>query len=568
MKKNRLLVFPITAAIFLSSCGIKIEKNENIIPRKTEVATTTFVVEEKEYEEIPIRVTYIKPDVVEDDSIFYQREFNKSATYEDIVLTLEEKGYSISDDAINAIRYISDNKVEINNDLTNLLEVNENELLNYNITGRNGIHYKLNYYNSYSDTIMWDELVDVIYNNSKESVEKDLEYKMTDDILYKGYETLTYDDVKIIVNQIREFTYKVKSLYPTYDLAHLSCVLSGLSLLYIDNNDEDNNVFAYYSYGKLVWCKSRDGLYPDLENLASINDHEYKHLLCGNCIDDLMFNGYHIDESGISKYKSYDMSYDFISEATAEEFSANLNNRNRVSYSNQHTILNSIRYVLSLQDDYEEDGFLKYSLLQNPIASFQQFPILDNTKDTYKNNLIMLSSFDKVLTYIPFNYVFKVEEKYGYDTIYDEDMKYKEIFDSLSNYSMGELSRLFFTNLIVLNNNKDLILDYNLYLIKLFEINVYLDYSALSNAQNYFINPDSFYENYKIQLDVFAKYYSNLTNIPYEDIMMEYYKYAIENNESDNSLYNEILSEYFGNIEEDELGWDYYITKNYIKRKF
>ena len=417
MKIGKLIVFPISTIMVLSSCGTRIEKNENIASRSKSATTSIYEEDNNNY--------LINPDVVSCDDIYDSELYKFSIDYEDLILTEEEKGYDISYSARNLIKEISDHDVLVNSDYIDVLDIDETELLDGKFSNKKMIHTGKVYYVSESDSICWDKLIKTIYSNSVDS-----EKKKNKDT--KVFESLSLEDITIVVNQIRNFTYEVKKRYPSYDLSHLACVLSDLSLLYkVNLEDEDENVFAYTTYSQIVWCVNSDGEYPDLKNLEAINDHEYKHLLCNNCIDEIMGSGYHVDEAGISKFTSYDMSFDFISEATAEEFSADINGRPAVSYNSQRNVLNSIRFVLSISDDYELDSFTKYSFLHDPIAMMQQFPVLENTKSTYKDNFTMLSSLDKLLTYIPYDYVFKIEDTYGYDSIYD-DMRYKEIFNSFN----------------------------------------------------------------------------------------------------------------------------------------
>ena len=143
---------------------------------------------------------------------------------------------------------------------------------------------------------------------------------------------------------------------------------------------------------------------------------------------------------------------------------------------------------------------------------------------------------------------------------------------------MGELNRLFFTNLIVLNDKyKDIPLEYNLYLIKLFEINICLDNVSLSTIQGYNIDNKEFNDVYNWSLNTFMEYYSDLSGIDFYDLIDEYYSYDVNSivkypdfvSYEVSTFYNEIINNYYNyvNLYEEEVdNWNNYI-KVYYKKK-
>jgi hypothetical protein len=140
---------------------------------------------------------------------------------------------------------------------------------------------------------------------------------------------------------------------------------------------------------------------------------------------------------------------------------------------------------------------------------------------------------------------------------------------------MGELTRLFFTNLVMANDkDNNMSVDYNLYLIRLYELNVNLDYTSISNVQSYDIDSKSFNTNYRNQLDEFMKYYSKVSGISYDELMDSYNNFDIFNqiefpenmNYEKANFYNDIVDTYYNYVESYNSmfdNWDIYIANNY-----
>ncbi len=440
--------------------------------------------------------------------------------YNDMILTMKEKGVGeISESAkqtIKAISFCDTSKFDFSwVDLFNIESFYKEVYIN-SATGAKS-HQGSSFYNHLTKTISWDELEKEIYKNSINFTNN------KSDIC-----PLSLSDVKIILKQIEEFSNDIKNKYPEFDLEHLACQLSTLSLMY-GSNHKDGTLASTSTYS-IEWFLNDSGDKPILQTSLGLNNHEFKHFLCQRCIDEDRLTNYYVVPSGVVYGSNGSLSFSFIEEATAEEYSALRNNNFPVTYHDKIGILNNLRMVLSMQDDYEEDGFLKYALLRNPLSMVQQFPVIDDQTYFFVDNLKMLAAFNACLDDNSF-FIKEVEKKVGYQNCLDGSSLKKEVYSSCMNYAQVELSRLFFTDLIIMNEEKEeMTLEYNFYLMRLFEKRMKMAFDIISSKQGISISPANFeglnYERVLVMLRYLEKKYQ----MDFQTLKELYQEYSLSDN--------------------------------------
>ncbi len=501
------------------------------------------------------------------NSVYFNRTYNSSADYDDMILTLEEKGVrDLSDEAKSAVQNVSlYNAIPYDFSWVEYFRIDDYYQSAYthpNITSRIRNHHNTELYNRISNSIYWEKLADYIINNTEARIQKD----DTNELV-----ALSTSDVKTIVKQLSEFVNDVKRDYPDYDMEHLACQLQLLSLAYrVDDND--SRTLASTSYASIEWYLNDDGKYPILKTSLMLNNHEFKHFLCSYCRDEITTGeNVYVTPSGLIYGANTALNFSFIEEATAEEYSANRNGQEEVTYYEKIAALDTIRFVLSMQDDYEDDAFLKYSFLQNPLATVQQFPVLNSQTYYFKNNLKMLAAYNACLSSLPYVFVSSVESVPGYQGFYENLEQRKEVLSSLGTYASVELSRLFMTNLVVMNDTKDsMTLGYNFYLIRLFEKRMDIMFSAISDFQKFNMSSANYKQIYQERLGALfqylgAKYKIDLGAI--RELYEEYYlnqetSYPAFVDESRKAFYQELeKTEYNGQQlkEDSETHMQYYV---------
>ena len=323
MKKNKICVFSTALVLFLSGC-------------------TTVGVDKKSSIEYSNEYGY------------FVKDLKKDIGYDDVILTMEEKGVNqISQLGNDCILDISN--IPVNVDLTwiDMLDINESSLLDNNVTNNVRKHRYRKYYNKKTNDIIWNKLIDVIYDNSIKKEES------TD------YIVLTKDEIKIVLLQMDEFTDYVVSKYTEFDMEELACKLQGVSFVYYNKNEEFD-ALAACSSDTIYWSLNDDGTKPDLNEFKDISIHEFKHFFCYECIDEREYNiglNSFITAGGVSNKNNNGINLRFLEESLAEDLSANYSSREKISYYNQDIVLNTLRYILSLQLDYDSENMIKYQLL-------------------------------------------------------------------------------------------------------------------------------------------------------------------------------------------------------------
>ncbi len=563
------------ASIFLLLTGCAIEKENPVSETEVVIEATTEIDKEpiietitetnKEVEtESSVEKPFTKASVIEEDSLYFKRDYNtNSLSPDDLILTLEEKGMkplSSSKEPYFDVLYFCGNQDEQFLDLLEVPFCYTDAYLNEGVTARVLEHENTYLYNAQEDTIYWERLKEVIKRNTQELIEHDKEYENDEDneLLYKGIEELSDEDLDTVIQQLKTVTMDIKKKYPTYDMAHLACLLENLSLDYHTKiNVFNSDALATTSDDEITWLLDEEGCYLNLKTAVQINEHEFKHLLSEPCPDEVNGKDTFVVPSGIECQDSYIFSYRFIEEATAEEFAVGRNSKELLTYLEYHEILDNIRFVLSLQEDYEIDGFLKYGLLQNPIAMIQQFPVLEDRSYMFVDNLEMLVGYDSLLNPFPYEFISEVEKLDGYEDYYLDETLRSKVYSSVANSSQIQLLRLFLTNLLCFNeNHPETPLEYNFYLMRLFEKRMNIGFDALSNWLATDLMVDDYEKSYENGKQIFFYYLVDKTNIPYQDMEALYQEYSLTD-VSYPSFVGEEKREFYRQLE----AWDYQAQK-------
>lgn len=489
------------------------------------------------------------------DNEIFKRTYHSSADYDRMILTLEEKGINnLSEEAKKAIESVSFyNSTPYDFSWVECFQIDDFYHAAYthpNITRRVKEHSNTEFYDSIFHTITWDKLIERVVQNSNAYVKKEDNGNLS---------AVSVNDVRTILGQLENFTKGVQKDYPEYDLEHLACQLSALSLVYKEVPNPDITTLASTNYASIEWYLDDAGKKPVLETSIMLNEHEFKHFLCSYCQDEVrQKENVYITPSGLIYGANTSLNFSFIEEATAEEYAAERNGKPEVTYYEKREVLDTIRFVLSLQKDYEADGFLKYSLLQNPLGLIQQFPVLENQTYYFKNNLKMLASFNACLSALPYVFTQNVESISGYQKFYENTDKKKEVLSSLGTYAGVELSRLFLTNLVVMNDTESsMSLDYTFYLMRLFEKRMDNVFAAMSDYQKIVMSSANYKAIYKERLGAFFQYLSTKYQISLGNVRQLYEEYSINQAISYPSFVDEQRKTFYQEISQENYDSDF-----------
>ena len=466
---------------------------------------------------------------------YFQRNQKEDLTIDDIILTIEEKGHHLSNSAqeyfnsLNLEDYIN----ETNKSTVALYGLAINEDIYAALTDQNIIqtienHQNIELYDSDKDQIKWDLLKNKIKTNNNNALKKDEEKKKTIPLCYKGYESLSDSDINIIINQFQEVTNDIKLHYPSFDIKELACHLEKLALLYETNTENTNqNILAYTAENdNLIAWLVYDNNYPDLNSFYDINEHEIKHYITQICdcykeesrrndnhsLYTIIPTGINIDNPHNQYIMDYyqPLRYSFIEEALAEKYARK--DDYLTTYIINNEALNNIQMALSLTDYYDKDMFMKSSTLQNPIAMLQQFPVSNANKNQFLDNIRMLSAFETTVST-------SSNSTYQFAHLHLLTVESPEsINQQLICYANLELNRIFFQNLIIMNEStQDFNLEYNIYLMKLFSMRTNQCIKDLDEI--YETNTSTqFYETYYPMLVTTETYLSDKYQTSREDI--------------------------------------------------
>lgn len=456
-----------------------------------------------------------------------------SKSLDEIYYTLDDKKeLKLSKEALCAIENICNNEISevyeyYNEEYVNLLDINE---LNATDTYANFEdieiinHQYETYYDEEKDSIDWDSLAHKIYLNGLNSPQNDA--------LKETY-TLSLKEIKQKLKRMEYFLKVIKQDYPNYDVGELACNLENASFLKGKVKDKDEKIVARTSHYSITYYINKN-----LENKLkgkqeAIDYHEWFHFFINSCQDIIeiknivgLFDGVYIHSTFYPKY--YDNNkldelavlryrYDFLQEIYAELYSNDVANSEQFSYLNYDEILNMLQIALGVDENYQIDSILRDLIYKDPITFIKHFPVYGRDKTNYfLNNLRMLKSFDILL-------LGQDRQSWYYEYVEKNDLNDEEAIINLKLMSFSQLSKIFFHNLIILNEiyEEELSLQDNYYLMRLFEEMIYRSSSAIDNIYKYKIGSvdDS---SYKLEKEDFIIYLSKKYNLQKQNIINEY----------------------------------------------
>lgn len=444
---------------------------------------------------------------------------------------------SVSNDALSFINRIAD--ISIDNSCIELLDINEENAKEAFFYTEDKV--KLHEYNTFyipkKNQIVWSGLIDKIYQNS-----------VNDECERDGikYYALSKQEITNVLNVMAKLQEQVLFDFPLFDVAELACKLENMSFLCADTDRENGDYYILASTisDRLVFYPFhfQDSLLKRQANIA----HEGFHIFEGVCIDyeqnlpdsegvltggvSVQNSMYKIDNDSNSLVydKYYDSRYcfSFLSEIYAELYTKNLFHSEKKAYLNFQGILDLLQMSLAL-NSYRIDTFLENILYKDPQSFIRNFPIFgeDKTK-SFLDNLKMLVQIECVLM--------------GLSDKLKEDIEYHGISEEACLATMMESSiiaveKIFYSNLIILNENKNLALEDNLYFLKLFEDkkkkvcqNMILENKARGNI-NYSIQ-DSLFKPVVSPMFFISQYLGSHYGIPIEKLndALENHRYSLD----------------------------------------
>jgi len=382
---------------------------------------------------------------------------------DDIILNYEEEGKNVSN---LAEKYTSNIfKIENENEFTNYFDINienvEKQYIEYVKEKENYEHTYNSLYDSETNDIRWDKVAIKIWFNS---IEKN----------YFNYKPLSYTDVNYVVYLFKDYLIKLKQDYPKIDIKEIACKLKTMNFYY---DKDDLGVYAHATRKYIVFNDSDENI-KKFDPNSNTSIHEFFHVMCFSCTCD---NKKNYETNGLdlvlknsdSENKDiYGIYYTFIEEASAERVMYHYTNNLPRVYNDYQKIIDNIEFVLSLNSNYNLDSYVESCLYNEPLKFIRRFPVgNENNKENFVDNVRMLVIYDTLL-------------RYGYpnDKVLNNIMnrgntpeEINESFFKLINYSQTQLTKLFFTNMIVLNEEQKNInnIEYYNYLINLFENRMY-----------------------------------------------------------------------------------------------
>ncbi len=398
-------------------------------------------------------------------------------------------------------------------------------------------HSNNTYYNQENDSIDWEALTDRIYENTKKYVLKNPITK-----------ALTKKDLEEKVKNMETFVTQTKEEFPELDLEEIACKLKDYS--FVEKEGNHRTPFAETSVNSVTYYK----FYKELpENLDFHEDFHIFVVPCP-CVDEKapIANGigiltspklytnekFEIDWNSSSRYN-----YSFLEEIYAELYSSEKVNDSQSTYLYYDEVLDTIQLALGLNEEYKIDSILAELLYHEPISFIKNFPVYGENKETYfLENLRMLQSF---------NILFDRNSMY-LSFLYSEGLNLEDAFYSLNTEAISQLSKIFFNNLIMMNEKHfmEMSLENNYCMTQLF-VN-YLQKSqrsiiAKTRDSNLVTGNSTFLED----MDVFFDYLSEKYSIEKEKVEQGYFDYDLQDDCTLPVFLSEDKREYYQNLIEN-----------------
>lgn len=378
-------------------------------------------------------------------------------------------------------------------------------------------HENTTLYDKKTDDIKWDEVGEVIYQNG---LTRDLEDNL---------EALNEEEVIEQVNYIHDTYNEVKKDFEDYDTKTLACNLENYAFL--KSSTKNGSVVASTSSDKITFYPTYYSYSDKMQE--KVSKHESFHLLTNTCYDadikyagginvlNLVF-GYNNKNRNMSGY-----SYSFIEEIYAELYSSLITSTSQTTYHNYDEALDLLQASLALGENYQVDDLLKKTVYKDPVGFIKELPTFGPNKGKFLlDTLKVIKGLDLVVN-PDLEYLEQVQKE-------NDGISYEEILKEIKDYCIKGLGKIYYNNLIMLNEKHDLSL---------------IDNTAL--AQLYFKLANNIREGVVLEEDTTSDNSIHITsNDPgvndYYDIFIEYLskKYDL----GKDTIYNIINSSYINDI--------------------
>lgn len=519
MKKNSIKnliirrVIPLACTLLLTGCGttdyeMKEETAENPIVIE-EVEPESEEVVESELEDV-IEEETVSYDAIDENKVFFEKVLNEEVTWDDIVLTNMERGNG------NEFYYYEQKLTEhmkqyFNNlsleeqaviDRLNVRKLGKTVFLSSIVTDWVENHTFSALYVEETDDLNWDILFDTLKVNFENYSQEQQEKWMNADSesmkeLYEEQmlEELSDEDLESWIRELHAFILVTRENTPNIDMRRLACVLENYVVGY--------EKFSIFNFGALAQTSSSKmtypmwfGYYPNLKMFEHTNYHEFYHLISSvSCEDEkndlgklwaagisldisLKYDEEFIKDHGMSyqvnePYATYfPFYYSFYEEGDAESYSSSVLGVEPQTYFDKQFVNRNLELSLFLQKGFEKENLRKASLLHNPIAFVQQFPILNefynDEEEWFYTQLEMLECYNiihdsnRLVDFYWDAYTKDPDSK-------DDTIKFR--IPVLENYADLQSFRNFAWSLINISNTerKNITLEDCYYLLHLFE---------------------------------------------------------------------------------------------------
>lgn len=436
----------------------------------------------------------------------------KEALNQEFESLLSTNDLEISEEAKDAINKIC--LAPLNMTYLDDLEITkENTALAYQEISVITNHKNTNLYEEESDSINWSEAVDVIYQNGISLEELD-----------DGVVPMTIEEVEEQVKWIEESYNEIKSDFKNYDTKELACLLQNYSFL---NSDISNGStvasttteqIVFYPYYYLDSSFYRE----------AITKHEAFHLLVNHCEDantkdicggiDVLNLNY--DDDNYVVLASY--IYNFIEEIYAELYSSENTTGVQRSYHGYDEALNLLQATLALGDNYQVDELLEKIIYKDPSSFVKNLPTFGYSKEKFLLDTLKSIKALDIIIGSDQTYLTQLKNKYP-------DISYDQLIRELKDCFISGLGKVYYNNLILLNEKYDLTLEDNTALTMLYWKLINNIVPAEISIPDEDLSPDNIIISPNQDLSYLLRKYHNLSSTysdsdinDYHDIFVDY----------------------------------------------
>jgi len=343
----------------------------------------------------------------------------------------------------------------------------------------------------------------------------------------KYYTLENYDDLELEMISLYILDYlksEIKNV-ENYDYNNLFCNIKNLKL-YKGYSKIDPFVKGMFDDEELVLIIFEDNIlneYLKLSNLSEVKDaydfknfryktiyHEVYHLLQDKC--DHIDNNYSLFGMSIRKgNESSPFDFRYLEEAQAE-----INSGTPDTYYQARRMAELLKLSCLINPATKLADIDNITLYKNPVESLEKLGIM--TREEQIRFIKMNTTFsigDQEIS----GFLIEILERNGLDIENVTIGEVNEIFRSIKNESIIEMLRFFYKNLLDVNINNNISLEENLYLLKVLETKIDIQYfrSDREYEQNIVL-----YNKFKLYRDYMFNYLSNKYNEPLINIENTY----------------------------------------------